>query len=66
MAEKGRNSPVWLSLDGGEANVDWHDVYDINTTPQIYLIDENNIIQAKKLGESSIEGIITAICGQGL
>ena len=66
MAEKGMNSPVWLSLDGGEANVDWHDVYDINTTPQIYLIDENNIIQAKKLGESSIEGIITAICGQGL
>jgi thiol-disulfide isomerase/thioredoxin len=66
MAEKGMSSPVWLSLDGGEANVDWHDVYDINTTPQIYLIDENNIIQAKKLGESSIEGIITAICGQGL
>jgi thiol-disulfide isomerase/thioredoxin len=66
MAEKGMNSPVWLSLDGGEANVDWHDVYDITTTPQIYLIDENNIIQAKKLGESSIESIITAICGQGL
>ena len=66
MAEKGMNSPVWLSLDGGEANVDWHDVYDITTTPQIYLIDENNIIQAKKLGESSIENIITAICGQGL
>lgn len=66
MAEKGMNSPVWLSLDGGEANVDWHDVYDINTTPQIYLIDENNIIQAKKLGENSIESVITAICGQGL
>lgn len=64
MAEKGMTSPVWLSLDGGEANVDWHDVYDITTTPQIYLIDENNIIQAKKLGENSIENVIKAICGQ--
>ena len=58
------NSPAWLSLDGGEANVDWHDVYDIVTTPQIYLIDENNIIQAKKLGEGTIENVIKAICGQ--
>ena len=63
MAKHGMNSPNWLSLDGGEANVDWHDVYDIQSTPQIYLIDENNIIQAKKLGEASIENILTAICG---
>ena len=54
-----------LSLDGGEANVDWHDVYDITTTPQIYLIDEDNIIQAKHLGESSVEKVIQAICGNG-
>ncbi|MBQ6068217.1 MAG: DUF4369 domain-containing protein [Bacteroidales bacterium] len=63
MAKHGINSPAWLSLDGGEANVDWHAVYDIQTTPQIYLIDHNNIIQAKKLGENSLEGIIKAICG---
>jgi hypothetical protein len=50
-------------LDGGEANVDWHDVYDIQSTPQIYLLDENNIIQAKKLGESNIGEVLTAICG---
>ncbi|MCQ2274294.1 MAG: DUF5106 domain-containing protein [Bacteroidales bacterium] len=60
------NHPAWLSLDGGEANVDWHDVYDITSTPQIYLIDENNIIQAKKLGEGNIEDIIKGICGEGL
>lgn len=66
MAEKGMDSPLWLSLDGGEANVDWHDVYDITTTPQIYLLDENNVIQAKKLGEKSIESVLNAICGQGL
>ena len=28
-----------------------------------YLIDENNVIQAKKLGENSLENIIKAICG---
>lgn len=58
------NSPAWICLDGGEANCDWHDVYDIQSTPQIYLIDENNIIQAKRLGESNIESVIKAICGQ--
>jgi len=63
LKEHNMTSPAWLSLDGGEANVDWHDVYDITTTPQIYLIDENNIIQAKKLGEESIERVIQAICG---
>ncbi len=63
MAKHGMTSPAWISLDGGEANVDWHAVYDIQTTPQIYLIDENNIIQAKKLGENSLEGILKAICG---
>ena len=56
------NSPSWINLDGGEANVDWHDVYDIVTTPQIYLIDENNIIVAKKLGEETIERAINVIC----
>ena len=63
MVKHEMNSPAWLCLDGGEANVDWHDVYDITSTPQIYLIDENNVIQAKKLGENSLENIIKAICG---
>lgn len=63
MAEHGMRSIHWLSLDGGEANVDWHDVYDIQSTPQIYLINENNVIEAKKLGEASLEGVLTAICG---
>lgn len=63
MREHNMTSPVWLSLDGGEANVDWHDVYDITSTPQIYLLDEHNVIQAKKLGETSIENVLNAICG---
>lgn len=64
MKKHNMNHPAWISLDGGEANVDWHDVYDIISTPQIYLLDENNIIQAKKLGESNAESIIKAICGK--
>ena len=66
MKKHNMNHPAWLSLDGGEANVDWHDVYDITSTPQIYLLDEHNIIQAKKLGEKTAESIIKGICGQGL
>ena len=58
------NDPAWLSLDGGEANVDWHEVYDVIATPQVYLIDEDNIIQAKKLGASTIENVIKALCGK--
>ena len=64
MVEHSMTSPAWLSLDGGEANVDWHDVYDITSTPQIYLLDEHNVIQAKKIGESSIEQILNAVCKQ--
>ena len=64
MAENCMTSPAWLSLDGGEANVDWHDVYDITSTPQIYLLDENNVIQAKRIGEGSIEQILKAVCSK--
>lgn len=52
----------WLNIDGGEANVDWHDVYDVVTTPQIYLLDENNRIVAKKLNAETFERIVKALC----
>ncbi len=51
----------WLNLDGGEANVDWHQVYDITSTPQIYLLDDQNVILAKKLGAESFEQILEAV-----
>ena len=62
LREKGINNPAWLNLDGGEANVDWHDVYDITSTPQIYLLDENNIIQAKKLSDGNLERVLQSVC----
>lgn len=60
------NDPRWLNLDGGEANVDWHEVYDIVTTPQIYLLDRNKHILAKKLNAELFEQIITTLETEGM
>lgn len=53
----------WLNLDGGEANIDWHEVYDVITTPQIYLLDKDKKILAKKLSASTFEQVIKALEG---
>lgn len=53
--------PRWLNLDGGEANVDWHEVYDVVTTPQIYLLDKDKNILGKKLNADLFESILLAI-----
>ncbi len=48
--------PRWVNLNGGEANVDWREVYDVQTTPQIYLIEnKENTFIAKKLGAELFE-----------
>lgn len=52
----------WLNLDGGEANIDWHDVYDVVSTPQVYLLDEENRIMAKKFNAETFERIVEALC----
>ena len=64
MEDHDIDSPTWINLDGGEANVDWHDVYDITSTPQIYLLDTYNVIQAKKLSDKNLEGVLQHVCGQ--
>lgn len=51
----------WLNLDGGEANIDWHEVYDVVTTPQIYLLDRDKKIVAKKLSADTFEQVIKAL-----
>lgn len=51
----------WLNLDGGEANIDWHEVYDVITTPQIYLLDRDKKIIAKKLSASTFEQVIRTL-----
>ena len=39
----------WDNYNGGEANVDWHEVYDVISTPVIYLLDQDKKIVGKKL-----------------
>lgn len=52
----------WVNLNGGEANVDWREVYDITTTPQIYLIDNNDHkFLAKKLNAEILENIFSVL-----
>lgn len=52
----------WLNLDGGEANIDWHEVYDVVSTPQVYLIDEENRIIAKKFNAETFEKLVSVLC----
>lgn len=54
----------WLNIDGGEANIDWHEVYDVITTPQIYLLDAEKKILAKKLSGESFEQVINMLEGE--
>lgn len=52
------DNPRWVNLNGGEANVDWHEVYDVQTTPQIYLIEnKEHTFVAKKLNAELFEQI---------
>jgi thiol-disulfide isomerase/thioredoxin len=51
----------WINIDGGEANIDWHEVYDVVTTPQIFLLDKDKVILAKKLSAESFEEVIKII-----
>lgn len=58
LAEHGMTSPRWVNFNGGEANVDWREVYDVTTTPQIFFIDnKDHKILAKKLGADILRQI---------
>ena len=58
LDQHGMDSPRWINLNGGEANVDWREVYDVQTTPQIYLVDNRtHKILAKKLDAKLLETI---------
>lgn len=62
LADHHMTHPRWINLNGAEANVDWRQVYDIQTTPQIYLIDNNDHkFLAKKLNASILENIFNVL-----
>ena len=59
LADHQMHNPRWVNLHGGEANVDWHEVYDVVTTPQIYLIDNStHRFVAKKLNGKLLRDIL--------
>ena len=65
LAEHHMDNPRWVNLNGGEANIDWREVYDIETTPQIYLIDnKDHRFMAKKLNAQILEQICNQLLKQ--
>lgn len=62
LAEHGMTNRRWVNLNGGEANIDWREVYDIQTTPQIYLIEnEKHTFVAKKLNANLLRQICSSL-----
>ena len=62
LADHHMTHPRWINLNGAEANVDWRQVYDIQTTPQIYLIDNSDHkFLAKKLNAAILENIFKVL-----
>ena len=50
----------WIHLNGGVANVDWREVYDVQTTPQIFLLDKDNKIIGKRMNAEIFDMIMEA------
>ncbi|MDL2314934.1 redoxin domain-containing protein [Bacteroidales bacterium OttesenSCG-928-C19] len=55
---KKNNIDLWINTSGGEANIDWREVYDVFKTPIIYLLDEDKRILGKQLSQEALEIII--------
>jgi thiol-disulfide isomerase/thioredoxin len=50
---------TWINVDGPRSITgNYHDTYDIATTPEIYLLNERKEIIAKRLNTEQIEGFI--------
>lgn len=62
LLDHNMTDPRWVNLNGGEANVDWREVYDVTTTPQIFLIDnKDKKFVAKKLSADILENILRSL-----
>ncbi len=50
---------IWINVNGPRAYTkNFHELYDINSTPVIYILNDKKEIIAKKLGSEQIEGFI--------
>ncbi|MBR1799078.1 MAG: DUF5106 domain-containing protein [Bacteroidales bacterium] len=58
IADNNINNRRWVNLNGGEANVDWREVYDVTVTPQVFLINNHDHkFMAKKLNAELLDNI---------
>ncbi len=65
LTDHGMHDRKWVNLNGAEANVDWREVYDITTTPQIYLIEnKSHTFVAKKLNANIFREICKSLTKQ--
>lgn len=51
----------WIHVNGGVANVDWREVYDVHTTPQIFLLDKDNRIIGKRMNAELFDMIMKSL-----
>ncbi|MBQ9253772.1 MAG: redoxin domain-containing protein [Bacteroidales bacterium] len=51
----------WINVNGLYANYDWHEYFDIEKTPVIYILDKNNKILAKNVAAEKIGDLLRVI-----
>jgi hypothetical protein len=54
IREKQLNTPGWYNVRDSKNHTDFKITYDIYSTPVLYILDENKIIRAKRLGSDQI------------
>lgn len=45
----------WYNVWDSKTVTDFHNVWDVTTTPQVYILDENKVIIAKKIGVEQLD-----------
>ena len=55
IEEKGLKHPNWINLSNNEHNPYFKVLYNIQTTPQFYLLDENKKIILRRIGVETLE-----------
>ncbi|MDR1725933.1 MAG: DUF5106 domain-containing protein [Bacteroidales bacterium] len=55
------NHTSWINLYGLDATMDWREYFDITTTPQVFILNYDNVIIGKKIAAENIESYLQAI-----
>ena len=48
----------WINTWDPQRTGNWHDKYDVYSTPTVYLLDEQKIIRGKRLDHSNVAGLV--------